>query len=178
MPKPPSRPQPEPQDKPATHLRPLAISTDLKAHIDIKAIAKAAELTPTERDEFAKRVKEALQILKDSPDHGAAFQANPLAVLGKQFKDLTHLPPAVRVTLTPSTMDSACTDNQAASAALSSCARSLIIRVAQWSAMSPANRAVLESNPDAAVNAVSSWGFPAEAITLVKSAFQTSRHTP
>lgn len=177
MTKPPSRSQPEPRDRPATPLRPLAVSTDLEAPIDIKAIAKAAELTPEERDDFAQRVKDAVRHLKDSADDGAAFRAEPLAVLGKQFTNLADLPAAVRERLTPSTMDSACTDNQAASAALSSCARSLVIRVAQWSAMSSANRAVLESNPDAAVNAAG-WGFPAEAITLVKSAFQTSRHTP
>lgn len=177
MTKPPSRPQLERREKPATQLRPLVISTDLEQSIDIEAIAKAAELSAAERDAFAKRVNAATKHLKESPDRSAAFRANPLAVLDAQFKEIKALPPIVRATLTPSTMDSACTDNQAASASLSSCARSLIIRVAQWSAVSVANRAVLESNPDAAVNAVSSWGYPAEAIILVKSAFQTARHT-
>lgn len=177
MTKPPSkpRPQPKPRDKAQTRLRAVTISTDLEAPIDIKAIAKEARLTPKERDLFAKRVKDAIHHMKESPEVAAAFVADPLRMLSQQFEEIAHLPNDVRDTLRPTTE---CATNQAASAALSNCARALIIRVAQWSAMSPGNRSVLESDPNAAVDAVGSWGFPAEAVTLVKSAFQTSRHAP
>ena len=172
--RPPERPEAQ---GPTPKLRHLSVTTDLDAPVDVNAIAAAAELSPAERDAFTARVERMRAQLTKHEDQLAAFKADPFGVAGATFKELGDLSGIARNTLGPTGMDAGCAAQQAASAALASCARSLLLRTAQWSALSSANRATMEANSDTAVDAVAG-GFPAEAVVLAKSALRSARTTP
>jgi hypothetical protein len=116
--------------------------------------------------------------LQDNPTVKEKFLAAPITAMTERLNDLSKFPAGVKDALVPQTDPDPCAGSAAISASLAACAAKLIERVVQWTAMSPASRAVMEANPDHAVDAVATGAFPPEAVLLVKSAFQAARRIP